>query len=183
MRLINSVAATTLVASVFMALAGKAAAHIVLADPEAKAGSYYAGFFRLGHGCDGSPTTGLRVEIPAGIVMARPQPKPGWTVAVEHEPLAAPLQSEYGEITERVKSITWTGSLPADQFDEFGLLVKLPETTGPIYFKTEQTCEAGSRSWTDIPSEGQAWHDVPSPAPVLMLVAPPPADDGRGHHP
>jgi uncharacterized protein YcnI len=151
------------------------AAHIVLAEPMAAPGAYYAGFFRVSHGCDGSPTTAVRIEIPASVAMARPQPKPGWSLSVEKTPLPRPVKGEGGKLmTERVSAITWKGRLGAEEFDQFAIMLKLPADTGLLYFPTVQTCEAGEQRWTDIPAEGQAWHDVPRPAPVLNLM---PADD------
>lgn len=147
-----------------------AAAHIVLAEPTARPGSYYAGFFRVSHGCDGSPTTALRIEIPAGIVMAKPQPKPGWTLKVEKAPLPKPAPGEGGAmLTERVTAITWSGRLGAEEFDQFGVMVKLPTEAGPLYFPAVQTCERGEQRWTDVPAAGQAWHAIPHPAPILTL--------------
>jgi copper(I)-binding protein len=51
------------------------------------------------------------------------------------------------------------------------LFLKLPAKTGPLYFPTVQQCEKGETRWTDIPAAGQAWRDVPHPAPVLQLTA------------
>ena len=131
------------------ALAGTAAAHIVLAEPDAKAGSYYAAHFRVGHGCDASPTVKLRVQIPADILTARAQPKPGWDISVEREKLLAPVTIEGHEETDRVSAIAWSGQLPADQFDDFGILMKLPqEAAGDLYFPAIQTCAEGGRAWT-----------------------------------
>lgn len=165
----------------FAALALPAAAHIVLAEPSARPGAYYAGFFRVSHGCGASPTTALRIEIPASILMAKPQPKPGWAVTVEKAPLPKPVAAEGGTMqTERVAAITWTGRLGSDEFDQFGLMVKLPADAGPLYFPAIQTCEAGQARWTDIPAPGQAWHDVPHPAPVLDLKPADQMDDMAG---
>jgi periplasmic copper chaperone A len=164
-----------------LALSAPAAAHIVFAEPQAAAGGYYAGFLRVSHGCGASPTTAVRVEIPAGIVSARPQPKPGWTLSIEREPLPKPITAEGGAtITERVRSVTWTGTLPADQFDQFGLMLKLPDAAGPLYFPTRQTCASGSNAWTAIPVSPEAWHATPNPAPMLTVRAPEPA--AHAHH-
>jgi len=46
-------------------------AHAVLAESSALAGSYYKGAVRIGHGCDGSPTTGVKLFIPAGFEGAK----------------------------------------------------------------------------------------------------------------
>lgn len=154
-------------------LAGAAAeAHVVFAEPTTKAGGYYAGFLRVSHGCAGSPTVAIRVAIPEGVASARPQPKPGWTLTIDKAPLATPFRSEGGEmVRDRVVAVTWTGRLAADEFDQFGLMLKLPDAAGPLYFPTSQRCEQGSNEWTTIPAAGQAWHAVKSPAPVLTLTA------------
>lgn len=159
-------------ALIFLAMANtpQASAHVVLADPVAVPGSYYAGFFRVSHGCGESGTVSLRIEIPKGINNAKPQPKAGWTVATETEKLATPIKTEGGgQQTLRVTAITWKGSLPADQFDQFGVMMKLPAQFAPLYFPTVQTCEKGERRWVEIAPEGKAWNSVPSPAPMLHL--------------
>lgn len=161
-----------------------AAAHIVFAEPQAAPNSYYAGFIRVSHGCGASPTRSIRVEIPDSISIARPQPKPGWSLSVEHAPLRTPIRSEGGhEITERVTAITWTGELPADQFDQFGIMMRLPAQAGPLHFPVTQTCAEGETRWTDIAPAGAAWNSVPHPAAVLTLAAPQAAADPHaGHH-
>lgn len=163
--------ARPILAAFALLLPAAAGAHIVFADPQAVAGSYYAGFLRVGHGCGPADTVSIRVEIPAGIVSARPQPKAGWTLTVEHAPLATPIKSEGGAvISERVAAITWTGRLPADQFDEFGIMMKLPDTAGPLYFPTVQRCTSGSNDWVNLPPSPEAWHATKSPAPMLVLT-------------
>lgn len=175
------------VASALALLTQPAFAHVVLSTPEARPDSYYVGEFRLSHGCDDSPTVAFRVEIPQGINTARPQPKPGWEIEIERAPLAAPVRTEYGEITERVSAVTWRGLLPADQFDDFALLMKLPNRSGPIHFRAFQTCEQGGRAWVEIPAAGQNAHDLENPAPTLMVRRPAapaaaPVSDPHAHH-
>lgn len=162
------------------AVVSAAQAHVVFAEPEARPNSYFAGFLRVSHGCGSSPTRAVRVEIPEGVNIARPQPKPGWTLEIERARLAAPIQSEGGAITERVTAITWRGDLPADQFEQFGIMMRLPDRAGPLYFPVIQTCAEGEQRWTQIPAAGAAWHSVPRPAPVLTLAAP--APDPHAHH-
>lgn len=147
-----------------------ASAHIVFAEPSAMTGSYYAGFLRVSHGCGAAATVSVRVEIPASVLSARPQPKPGWTLSVERTPLAKPVTGEGGvAITDRVSAITWTGSLPSDQFDQFGIMMKLPADAGPLYFPTRQSCTTGSNDWVNIPASPEVWHDTKMPAPMLTL--------------
>ena len=175
---------TLLLASAFaLAAISSASAHIVFDQPQAAPDSYYAGFLRVSHGCGTSPTRSIRVEIPDGIDIARPQPKPGWRLSVEHARLAAPIRTEGGfEMIERVVAITWTGELPADQFDQFGIMMRLPDREGPLYFRVTQTCVSGEQRWVDIPPEGAPWHSVPHPAPVILLTTPTPREANDDHH-
>jgi uncharacterized protein YcnI len=50
-------------------------------------------------------------------------------------------------------------------------LPDLPEgkTGETLYFPTVQACEKGENSWTGIPAAGQAWHDLPEPAPFVKI--------------
>jgi periplasmic copper chaperone A len=153
--------------------ASSASAHVVFADREAKPGSYYAGFLRVGHGCENSPTVAIEVTIPEGVLSARPQPLPGWSLKIEREARATPIKGEDGtEIRDRVKTITWSGLLPPDQFQQFGLMMKLPEEPGALYFPTVQRCKTGINSWTETPPAPAQWHDMHRPAPMLILTAP-----------
>lgn len=162
-----------------------AAAHLVFDQPRGVAAARAVEFLRVSHGCGLSPTLSIRVEIPADVTIVRPQPKPGWTLAIEHAALPAPIAGEGGAIIrERVTAVSWTGSLRADEFDQFGLALTLPARAGPLYFPTVQRCASGPVAWTTIPIAGQPWHAVAHPAPVIDLS---PADVttpamGMEHH-
>jgi uncharacterized protein YcnI len=174
---------TILAAALLLAPLSAAMAHIVFTNPEAKPNAYYGGALRVGHGCGTSPTVALTVTFPAGIDAARPQPKTGWSIEIEREPLATPLTGEGGaQITDRVKSITWRGRLPNEHFDEFGLSMRIPQTPGPLYFLTVQTCESGANAWTEIPAPGQSWGSLAHPAPVLNMIGAAPAPAPAGGH-
>ena len=151
-----------------LALPVAASAHVMFAPGQAATGSTFVGALRVGHGCSGSPTVSLRVDIPEGVSGARPQAKPGWTIAIERTPLKTPMPGEGGKMqTDRVSAITWTGDLPDDEFDDFVMQVKLPKAAGPVYFPATQVCRSGRADWRDIPVAGQA---SAHPAPVLMLT-------------
>jgi uncharacterized protein YcnI len=133
-------------------------AHVVAAPGEAKAGSYSAIAFRVGHACAAGDTTlKVRVEVPDGVASARPQPKTGWTIAIEKD-------------GERATAVTWTGRLPDDQFDDFALLMKLPAQAGTLVFPTIQTCEKGESQWTEIPDPERPGEKLTRPAPTVRLT-------------
>ncbi|HWA63152.1 MAG TPA: YcnI family protein [Caulobacteraceae bacterium] len=152
------------------ALTGSAFAHVVFTVRQAPAGAHWTGALHVGHGCSGSATTALRVEIPAAVPDAKPQPKPGWTLEAEREPLPAPVRGEGGRtMTSRLKAVTWRGRLPDDQFDEFGLAATLPGQAGVLVFPVVQTCDQGEARWTEPPAPAGAPRP-PNPAPTLTLT-------------
>ncbi len=155
----------------FLLAATPAAAHAVLSVKEGEAGQYYVGTIRISHGCEGSPTTMIAVQIPESVVIAKPQPKPGWTVDIEKAPLAKPAKTRHGETNERVATIRWRGgSLSDDMFDEFGLLLLLPDGPGPLHLPVIQTCKSGEMRWTEIPQSGQSASTLRRPAPMIQVT-------------
>jgi uncharacterized protein YcnI len=63
----NTFAAMSVAAAVALSPLA-ASAHVVLDQREAAVGTYYKPVFQIGHGCEGSPTTALRVKIPDGVI-------------------------------------------------------------------------------------------------------------------
>jgi uncharacterized protein YcnI len=147
------------------------------ADPdEGMAGGYQRTAFRITHGCKGSPTTAVTVGMPAGVVLAKPMPKAGWTIEIKTRPLETPVDSGHGfKVREAVTEVTWRGGrLENAQFDEFVVMLRLPDlpdgkTAETVYFPTIQACEKGENNWTGIPAAGQNWHDLPEPAPFVKI--------------
>ena len=62
--------------------AGAAHAHATIQPREAAAGSYVQAAVTITHGCDGSATAVVRVKLPEGMISAKPQMKPGWTIEI-----------------------------------------------------------------------------------------------------
>jgi uncharacterized protein YcnI len=170
--------------SLMLAVAGPVAAHVVLDQPTAPAGSTYKAALRVSHGCEGAPTTGVVVQIPAGFQGAKPQPKAGWTLAVRREKLAKPYQSHGKTVTEDVVEIRWTAAsreaaLPDGQFDEFVLIGRLPDAAGSLWFKVLQPCESGQNDWSQVPATGTSTRGLKSPAVLLEVM---PAAHEHGAH-
>lgn len=156
------------------ALAAPAGAHVTLAQPEAVAGAGYKAVLRVGHGCAGAETTGIRLRIPEGFVNAKPMPKPGWSIEVVKGPYARPAMLHGAPITEGAVEIIWSGgSLPDDFYDEFvvsGTLAADLPLDAPLYFPVVQTCGEAAERWIEIPAPGQSAHDLDHPAPGLTLL-------------
>ena len=171
-------------ACAILAGATPAFSHISLEEGSAAAGSYYKAVFRVSHGCAGSATTGLSVQLPAGFQGAKPMPKAGWALATQVEKLAISLESHGKTVTEAVALIRWTAgsreaALADTHYDEFVLYGKLPEQAGPLWFKVLQTCETGRNDWSERPAAGTSTKGLKAPA-VLLDVKP--AEAGRHQH-
>jgi len=151
---------------------GPAIAHITLDTATAPAGGYYKAVFRVGHGCSGSPTVAIRVQIPDGALHVKPQPKSGWTVAIVKagEPAGDHGGHSHGA-GGKVTEIAWTGGKLLDEhYDEFVLRLKLPDTPGArIFFPVIQTCETGELRWIEQPDQAAPVSHDRRPAPVLRL--------------
>lgn len=178
----KSFAVRALAAIAFTASAG-AQAHVVLEDQAALAGRSYKAVFKVGHGCDGAPTTAISVRLPAGFRGAKPMPKPGWTLRVERAPLATPYDDHGKRVTEDVTLISWTASgkdqwLADGWYDEFVLQGGLPSEARPLWFKVLQTCDNTSANWDEVPASGTSTKGLKRPAALLELI---PSEQAGGH--
>jgi periplasmic copper chaperone A len=153
---------------------GAAQAHPSLERQEATIGASYKAVVRVPHGCEGSPTVRVRVQIPEGVIGVKPMPKPGWTIETKRGAYAAAYPYYHGAVLkEGVREITWNGRLADDNYDEFvfvGFMAKTLAAGSRLHFPTFQECDKGQMAWVDIPAEGQSSHDVEHPAPMLKLA-------------
>jgi uncharacterized protein YcnI len=155
--------------------ASSANAHITLETHEATIGSSYKAVFVVPHGCAGSATIKIRVQIPEGVIGVKPMPKAGWNVEAVKGKYAADYDFHGTKISEGVKEVVWSGGkLPDDNYDEFVISSFLTDSLKPntmLYFPTVQECEQGISRWIDIPVEGSAGHTHDkSPAPGVKLM-------------
>lgn len=156
--------------------ASSASAHITLETREARIGSSYKAVFAVPHGCAGSATVKIRVQIPEGVIGAKPMPKPGWNVEAIKGAYATEYDYHGKKSSEGVKEVVWSGGrLPDDNYDEFVISTFLtgslkPNTT--LYFPVVQECEQGISRWIEIPADGDA-RESKWPAPGVKLVPKP----------
>ena len=156
-----------------MAVTFPAAAHVTLEKNSTKPGSFFKTVLKVPHGCDGSPTEKLRVEIPEGIIAVKPMPKPGWQIETTKGKYAKSYAFHGKDVTEGVTAISWTGgSLPDEYYDEFVFSAYAAATLSPkskLYFKVTQSCADGELEWSEIPAKGTG-KELERPAPSLQLV-------------
>jgi uncharacterized protein YcnI len=152
-------------------------AHVTLENRLANPGSYYKAVFAVPHGCAGSATVKIRVQIPEGVIAVKPMPKAGWNVETVKGKYSTSFEYHGATISEGVKEVIWSGGkLADDNYDEFVAATYLTATLKPnttLYFPVVQECEQGTSRWIDIPQEGKPAHDSKSPAPGVKLMPKP----------
>lgn len=167
--------ATAAAGVLLLATAPAASAHVTISPSTAEAGSYSALTFSVGHGCEGSPTTELAIQIPEEITNVTPTRNPLYEIDVAVEELDEPVEGGHGELTERTAEVIYTAEtpLPDDQRDTVELQVQLPEDAAgeTLYFPVVQTCETGEAAWVQRPDKGEDDAELDTPAPAIQVAA------------
>ena len=145
-----------------------ASAHVTVTPSGTAAGSYTVLTFAFSHGCEGSPTTAIAIDIPESIACVSPTLNPNYTI----EKVAD------GDRTSRV---VYTAITPVQDGyrDTIELSLQLPEDAAgdTLAFPVLQTCEVGETDWNQVAEEGE--EEPESPAPVIVVTEA--TGDGHGH--
>lgn len=153
-----------------------AGAHVSIAEGTVEAGAYEILTVSVPHGCEGSATTEMAIQIPEGINAITPTRNAMYSVEKVMEDLETPITDSHGnEVTERVAQVVYTADapLPDGLRDTFELSLQIPEDAAgsTLYFPTVQTCEQGETAWVQIPEDGHDADELDSPAPSVEVVA------------
>lgn len=120
-------------------------AHVSAAASSTAAGSYTVVTFSVPHGCEGSPTQVVTIDLPDSVPSVTPTVNPLWSVETVSE----------GEQMTQVVYTSQTGGLPDGLRDTFELSFRLPEGEAGdrIEFPVTQTCTEGTAEWVgeDVP--------------------------------
>lgn len=137
-----------------LATAATAQAHVSAVSPTAIAGKTTIIELSVGHGCEGSDTYAVTVDIPKGMTSVRPMTSDFGKTALTHDAMDPAL----------VATITWqkadVETLPADtNYYKLAFRAKLPATPfTSIYYKVHQVCRAADATlsyaeWVALPGE------------------------------
>lgn len=159
-------------------------AHVTLDQPQVESGTNYKAVIRIGHGCEGTATHTVTVQIPSGYRGVKPMPKAGWTLTTRKAALAEPYDSHGKRVTEDVVEVSWKASsvearLHDTWYDEFFLRGQIVAAAGPMWFKIKQLCEKGEWDWSDVPAKGISTKGLNAPAALLEVL---PAASSMHHH-
>ncbi|MFE7846486.1 DUF1775 domain-containing protein [Microbacterium sp. NPDC057407] len=162
-------------AGVTLALAAPlaASAHVHVDPGAVAAGTTSTLTFAFSHGCDGSPTTALVIDIPEGIGNVTPLVQGGWTVSRETGDDGIPTRVTYTAETPVEDHLKATVAMDV-LFDESA-------AGSSIAFPVVQTCVDGEIGWTQVAEAGQSADDLESPAPVVAVGAVGDESGGHGH--
>lgn len=150
-------------------------AHVTIDEPDHVAGAYTLLTFGVPHGCSGSSTIEVRIQIPVEVPQVTPTVNPNWNVAKVMENLDNPIDGGHGvQLTERVAEVVYSAKtpLPDDLRDRFELSLKTPDAPGAtLYFPVVQICEEGETAWVEVPTDAVPASELEEPAPSITLVA------------
>jgi len=145
-----------------------ASAHVTVTPSGTAAGSYTVLTFAFSHGCEGSPTTAIAIDIPESIASVSPTLNPNYTI-------------EKVADGDRTAQVVYTAITPMQDGyrDTIELSLQLPEDAAgeTLAFPVLQTCEVGETNWNQVAEEGE--EEPESPAPVIVVTEA--TGDGHGH--
>lgn len=182
-RTLKTAAVATATAALMSFGLSAASAHVSVSPNDTGAGAYSLLTFSVPHGCDGSPTTKIRINLPEDINEVTPTVNPNWTVKTVEQKLDKPKKLDTGTtITKRMSAVVYTAKTPLKDHlrDALVLSLQLPKEPGKtLQFPTLQTCEQGSTNWNEVPKKGQDEEALDAPAPSITITS---ADEsGVGH--
>jgi uncharacterized protein YcnI len=171
----GSLATSTLA---FMTLAAAAlapslaSAHVSLASGPGYANTTQEVTFGVGHGCEGSDTFSIQIDIPEGVTSVRAVPTSFGAVSVQ--------KNTAGVVT----SVTFTKTEPVlatdDNYYKLSLRIKVPNAPfTTVYFPTHQTCKKPDGTvlpvvdWvgtSDNQGHASDAGAAPEPAPALVVL-------------
>ncbi|MBB6352060.1 YcnI family protein [Nonomuraea muscovyensis] len=169
-RAVTVLAAATAVAA---GLALPALAHVTVNPGTAEQGGFTKVAFRVPNERDDASTVKVEVSFPTDhpLAFVSVKPVPGWSVKVTEAKLPTPVKTEYGELTEAVSKVVWSGgSIGKGEFQEFEVSMgRLPEGVDQLVFPTKQTYSKGEVvDWSEAPKADGG--EPERPAPVLRLT-------------
>jgi len=163
-------------------MAVPASAHVTVTPSDTAAGAYVVLTFSVPHGCEGSPTTGITIQVPEEILAVTPTRNPYYDVTKNMVKLDEPVEDAHGnKLTERVGEIVYDAKvpLPDGDRDTMELSLQLPDAAGEtLAFPVLQECVEGETGWTEVAAEGQDAEELEHPAPTVTITEA--TGDGHG---
>ncbi len=142
--------------------------HVHVDPTTAAIGKPFHVSFKVGHGCSGSPTIKLRVQIPEGVLAVVPEAAEGWKEDASTAPYEQSYPYQGASVAEGVREVSWTRGASPNKTTTFtlnGFIAETLKSGTRLYFPVVQQCEVGVERWIERGGEDQDDH----PAPVITL--------------
>ncbi|MEU1972348.1 DUF1775 domain-containing protein [Microbacterium sp. NPDC019599] len=148
-----------------------ASAHVHVSPETAPAGASQTLAFTFSHGCDGSPTSAVVIDIPDAVAATTPVAQGGWTIA-----------RELGE-DEQPTRVTFTSDTPIESGVQASVELVVTFSEGAAgttaAFPVTQECVEGETAWVEVAADGEDPESLEAPAPVVAVGEV--AADAHGH--
>ncbi|MGA8850214.1 MAG: YcnI family protein [Aeromicrobium sp.] len=168
-----------LTTATLVAIASPAWGHVHVDSDDATQGGFGLATFRVPNESDTAATTRVTVALPKDTPFAHltAESKPGWEVSTTTKKLDEPIKNGDFEISEPVRTITWTATgsgIAPGEHATFGVSGGPFPEVDEIVLPTTQTYDDGEVVAWDQEQTGDA--EPERPAPVLGLA------EADGHH-
>jgi uncharacterized protein YcnI len=156
----------------FAACAASAEAHVTISPATIQAGAFDELVFRCPNERAAAATTALTIQLPQDnpIGSVEVRALPGWQSSVTMRKLTKPIETQHGEITSAVDTITWKGgTIPPGEYQDFAILAgPIPSSAHELVFKALQTYSNGEVvRWIQLRHPNEP--EPPNPAPILKV--------------
>jgi uncharacterized protein YcnI len=148
-------------------------AHVTISPTTMQAGAFDELVFRCPNERAAAATTELTIQLPQDhpIGSVKVRSLPGWQSSVTMRKLTKPIETQHGEITSAVDTITWRGgTIPAGEYQDFAILAgPIPSGERELVFKAVQTYANGEVvRWIQLRHPNEP--EPPNPAPILKVL-------------
>lgn len=166
-------AAFFLLLTLALAAAWPALAQVAMVETRAVAGEAFTATIELTGGCEGKPTSALKLLLPAGTRDVQPRFKPDWTLETVTERLDERYRRDSGGTEREIREITWTGGpIPPQAYDLFEIRMTLPDAAGQrLFFEVHQICGDRAVLWNERIQPGREPGLLQFAAPHIDLVS------------
>ncbi|QIG38180.1 DUF1775 domain-containing protein [Microbacterium sp. 4R-513] len=167
-----------LVAGAALAMAAPlaASAHVHVDPATAEAGTPQTLTFSFAHGCEGSPTSAIVIDIPETVATTTPVSQGGWTIQRDLGPDEQPTRVTFTADTSVESGIQASVALVITFSEEAAY--------SDVAFPVTQECVTGSTAWTEVATDGADPETLEAPAPVVAVGAVAEAEEhGQGTAP
>lgn len=140
-----------------------ASAHVHVSPTDSAAGQTTRLDFTFSHGCDGSPTVAVVLDLPDGLDAVTPVLDGAWRITRDLGADGIPTAVTYTAVAPVEDGVSATVSMD--------VVFASSVAESDVAFPVRQQCADGETDWSEVAEAGQDAHDLEAPAPVVSVGA------------